>query len=87
MAMDEQSADILEHIRASYYHLSTAERRVADFVLARYEQVQFMSITQLAEECKTAEATVSRFCRHMKLKGFNAFKIELARRSSPPAPL
>ena len=85
--MDEQSADILEHIRASYYHLSTAERRVADFVLARYEQVQFMSITQLAEECKTAEATVSRFCRHMKLKGFNAFKIELARRSSPPAPL
>ena len=47
-----------------------------------------MSITQLADECGTAEATVSRFCRSMKLKGFNAFKIELARRSvSSPTPL
>jgi DNA-binding MurR/RpiR family transcriptional regulator len=40
-----------------------------------------MSITQLADECGTAEATISRFCRSLKLKGFNAFKIELARHS------
>lgn len=79
--MDEQNTDILERIRASYYQLTAAERRVADFVLLQYAQVQFMSITQLAEECGVAEATVSRFCRSMKLKGFNAFKIELARRS------
>ena len=46
-----------------------------------------MSITQLAEECGTAEATISRFCRSLKLKGFNAFKIELARRSSLDKPL
>ena len=84
--MNEQNMDILERIRASYYQLTTAERRVADFVLVQYAQVQFMSITQLADECGTAEATVSRFCR--SLKGFNAFKIELARRSaSGAAPL
>lgn len=80
--MDEQNMDILERIRASYYQLTAAERRVADFVLAQHTQVQFMSITQLADECGTAEATVSRFCRSLKLKGFNAFKIELARRSA-----
>lgn len=80
--MDEQSMDILERIRASYYQLTAAERRVADFVLAQHTQVQFMSITQLADECGTAEATVSRFCRSLKLKGFNAFKIELARLSA-----
>ena len=83
--MDEQNMDILERIRASYYQLTTAERRVADFVLLQYAQVQFMSITQLADECGTAEATVSRFCRSLKLKGFNAFKIELARRSAAGA--
>ena len=83
--MDEQNMDILERIRASYYQLTTAERRVADFVLVQYAQVQFMSITQLADECGTAEATVSRFCRSLKLKGFNAFKIELARRSASGA--
>ena len=73
--MDEQ-IDILERIHASYYQLTTAERKVADFVLAQHGLVQFMSITQLADECGTAEATISRFCRSLKLKGFNAFKIE-----------
>ena len=83
--MDEQNMDILERIRASYYQLTATERRVADFVLAQHTQVQFMSITQLADECGTAEATVSRFCRRLKLKGFNAFKIELARHSASRA--
>ena len=82
--MDEQNnLDILERIHASYYQLTAAERKVADYVLAQHAQVQFMSITQLADECGTAEATISRFCRSLKLKGFNAFKIELARHSAP----
>jgi len=80
--MNEQKMDILELIHASYYQLTAAERKVADYVLSRQTQVQFMSITQLADECGTAEATVSRFCRSLKLKGFNAFKMELARFSA-----
>ena len=83
--MDEQNIDILERIHASYYQLTATERKVADFVLANPEQVKFMSITQLADECGTADATISRFCRSLKLKGFNAFKIELARHSASPA--
>ena len=82
--MDEQN--ILERIHASYYQLTAAERKVADFVLAQHSQVQFMSITQLADECNVAEATVSRFCRSLKLKGFNAFKIELAKHSVSGSP-
>ena len=84
--MEEQNIDILERIHASYYSLTATERRVADFVLANPEQVKFMSITQLADECGTADATISRFCRSLKLKGFNAFKIELARHASATAP-
>ena len=77
--MDEQNMNILDRIHACYYQLAAAERRVADYVISQYRQVQFMSITQLAEECGTADATVSRFCRSLKLKGFNAFKLELAK--------
>ncbi len=77
--MDEQNTNILERIHASYYQLTATERKVADFILSQPHQVQFMSITQLADECGTAEATISRFCRTLQLKGFNAFKIELAR--------
>ena len=80
--MDEQNIDILERIHASYYQLTATERKVADYVLANPEQVKFMSITQLADECGTADATISRFCRSLKLKGFNAFKIELARHTT-----
>ena len=79
--MDEQQKNILELIHASYFQFTVAEQRIADFVLAQYEQVQFMSITQLADECRTADATVSRFCRRLNLKGFNEFKIELAKQS------
>ena len=80
--MDEQHVNILEQIHALYYQLTVAERKIADYVLVNHDQVQFMSITQLADECGTADATVSRFCRSLHLKGFNAFKIELAKHSA-----
>ena len=80
--MNEHNINILERLHSSYYQLSAAERKVADYVLSQYSQVQFMSITQLAEECGVAEATVSRFCRSLALKGFNAFKIEIAKHTA-----
>ncbi len=83
--MEKKEQNILERIHAAYYHLTASERKVSDYVLAHHEQVQFMSITQLADECNVAEATVSRFCRNLKLSGFNAFKIELAKHSAATA--
>lgn len=80
--MEEQNLGILDRIRASYYHLTATERKVADYVLAHSSQIQFMSITQLADECGTADASISRFCRTLKLKGFNAFKLELAQHTA-----
>jgi len=77
--MNDYNINILERIHSSYYQLSAAERKVADYVLSQNVHIQFMSITQLADECGVAEATVSRFCRSLGLKGFNAFKIEIAR--------
>ena len=79
---EDQSIDIIERIQTAYYQLTAAEKKVADYVLLSHDQVQFMSITQLAEECGTAEATVSRFCRNLKLKGFNAFKLEIAKHTA-----
>lgn len=83
--MELQSMDILERIHASYYQLTATERKVADYVLVNSAQVQFMSITQLADECGTADATISRFCKSLQLKGFNAFKLELAKHSAAAA--
>ena len=79
---EDQITDIIERIQTAYYQLTATEKKVADYVLVNHDQVQFMSITQLAEECGTAEATVSRFCRSLKLKGFNAFKLEIAKHTA-----
>ena len=81
--MDTQQHNIIERINASYYQLPAAEKKVADYVLAQRDQIQFMSITQLADECGVADATISRFCRSLHLKGFNAFKLELAQHTAP----
>ena len=80
--MPEQH-NIIERIHASYYQLAPAEKKVADYVLTQHDQIQFMSITQLADECGVADATISRFCRSLELKGFNAFKLELAQHTAP----
>ena len=75
--------NIIERIHASYYQLAPAEKKVADYVLAHYDQIQLMSITQLADECDVAEATISRFCRSVEVKGFTAFKMALAQHTAP----
>lgn len=69
---------IQERISSEYYHLTTAERKVADYVVAHQRDTQFMSISDLAEACGVAEATVSRFCRRLNYKGYNAFKLAVA---------
>ena len=79
----EQAQNIIERIHASYYQLTATEKKVADYVLAQRDQIQFMSITQLADECGVADASISRFCRTLKLKGFNTFKLELAQHTAP----
>ena len=70
--------NILDTIRAKYYEFRPAEQKVANYVLGNYEKIQFMSISELAEFAGVADATVTRFCRSLNLKGFNIFKIKLA---------
>lgn len=70
--------NIINAIRAKYYEFSPAEQKVANYVLGNYEKIQFMSISELAELANVADATVTRFCRSLALKGFHVFKIEIA---------
>ena len=51
---------------------------MADYAVAHQQKTQFMSISELAEEAGVAEATISRFCRRLGYKGYNAFKLAVA---------
>ncbi len=68
--------------------LSPAEQRVARQVMADPAQAARRTITELATEAGTSEATVIRFCRSVGLEGYPQLRIRLAaeaaRRSEPP---
>ncbi len=70
--------NILTKISEEYYLLTASEKKVADFVMTHQMQVQYMSISEFAEQSGVADATVTRFTRRMGCKGYAAFKLELA---------
>ena len=74
---------VFDHINSEYYQLTSAERRVADYVISHRQRTQFMSISELSEEAGVAEATISRFCKRLGYKGDSAFKLAVANASAP----
>jgi DNA-binding MurR/RpiR family transcriptional regulator len=70
--------DVFETIRDNYYHLTVAEKKVADHVFQHPEETQFLSISELAEGCGVADATISRFCRRLRFPSYSSFKIAIA---------
>jgi DNA-binding MurR/RpiR family transcriptional regulator len=58
--------------------LKPAEKRVAQYILANYEEVIHLSITKLARAADVSEATVVKFCQHIGYSGYQELKIMLA---------
>ena len=60
-----------QRISKEYYNLTAAEKKAADYVVAHRAEAQNLSITELAAASDVAEATISRFVRRLKYKGYN----------------
>ncbi len=80
--MTSEYANVFETISSEYYSLTASEKKVADFALSNQGSTQFMSISDLAEACGVADATISRFCRRLGYKGYNTFKLAVANATS-----
>lgn len=72
------SADLLLDIQLLYNQFTKTEKKIADFVIENPNDVLFMSITELADVCDVADASVYRFCRTMGVKGYQEFKMKLS---------
>lgn len=70
--------DLISKIREGYEQYTKAERKVAQFVLEQPKQVLFMSISDLADACEVGDTSVFRFCRSLKLQGYQEFKMKLS---------
>ena len=76
--MSEKQQSVILKIGSDYYTLTPAEKKLADYILANQETVAGLSISRLASICDVAEATVSRFSRHMGFRGYPALKLAVA---------
>ncbi len=69
----------LIRLRGLYPSLKAALRKVADVTLARPELAIYASVNEVAAAAGVSEATVMRLCRLLGFRGFQDFKIALAR--------
>ncbi|WP_102050079.1 MurR/RpiR family transcriptional regulator [Pygmaiobacter massiliensis] len=72
-------SNVFTRISNSYYQLTSSEKKVADYVVVQQQKVQYLSISELAVACGVADATISRFCRQIGYRGYNAFKLAIAK--------
>ena len=70
--------DLLTRIREGYSGYTKAEKKVANYVMENAKKVLFMSITDLADACEVGDTSVFRFCRSLKLQGYQEFKMQLS---------
>ena len=70
--------NLLKTIADARPKLRKSEQKVADYVLAKPNDVIHMRIVDLASQASVSEPTVVRFCRALNYDGFQDFKLTLA---------
>ena len=73
-----QGSALLGQIQRAGASLSPAEKRVADYVLARPRSALNDPIAQIALAASVSQPTVIRFCRSLGCEGLSDFKLRLA---------
>lgn len=70
---------VINQICASMDSFFDTEKKIGDYIVRNPNKVVDMTVGELAKECCVSEASVSRFCKRIELKGFHHLKISLAR--------
>jgi len=85
-----ENENLLLHLRQGLPGYSPTLQKLGEFILAQPQKVLYLTITELARESETSEASVTRLCRHLSCKGYTEFKMALAldvQQQQPPAPV
>lgn len=77
--MEENKFSIMDLIYAEYNNFFESEKKIADYIVKNPEKVVETTIAELAKLANTSEASISRFCKKINMKGFHHLKITLAK--------
>lgn len=69
---------VISKIISMQPNFTISENTISQFVINHAEQILTTTITALADDTKTSEASINRFCKKLGYKGFNGLKIALA---------
>jgi len=73
-----ENENLLLRLRQGVDGYSRTQQKLGEFVLSNPAKVVYLTITELARESDTSEASVTRLCRALGCKGYNEFKMALA---------
>ncbi|MDO5717446.1 MAG: MurR/RpiR family transcriptional regulator [Tissierellia bacterium] len=65
-------------IQSFYPSLSKSEKKVADLVLGKKDEMIYMTLQEVSREAMVGEATILRFCRKIGYDGFQSLKLSIA---------
>ena len=72
---------VISKIISMQPNFTVSENAISQYVIGHAEQILTTTITALADETGTSEASINRFCKKLGYKGFNGLKIALAQES------
>ena len=76
--MHESPGSVITQL-CSGIQLYSAERRIADCILADVKQASVATSAELAKASHSSEATVTRLCHKLGYENYRTFQLELAR--------
>jgi DNA-binding MurR/RpiR family transcriptional regulator len=66
----QENNDLLNRIEKNYLKLSKGQKRIADYILANYDKVAFMTASVLGDTVGVSESTVVRFANALGYDGY-----------------
>lgn len=66
--------ELLNQIRTEQNSFPAAQKKVANYVVENYQQIAFLSISELSEKIGVSNNTVVKFCNHLGYSKFTLFK-------------
>lgn len=72
---------VIAKIISMQQNFTVSENEIAQYVMNHTDSIITSTISAIAKETGTSEASINRFCKKLGLKGFNSLKIALAQES------
>lgn len=78
--------NVLLTLRQDMHAYSPALQKLGEYIVDHAHEMLYLTITELARESATSEATVTRLCRQLGCKGYTEFRMALALEAQPAVP-